>query len=293
MTKQKLLGMLTMSLATFIAFPALAQTPSASISVKAVHHGGQVRYSYSVTNTGTTPIGHFWIGGATGGNAPLILSLTSTPRPLAGSLILSSEGTTTPAGWAAIIITADGEPAFAVDFTDLQDYQRRMPGWKPQGGEPKPASSASYIAPGETRTGFELTVPSIDVEYFRNATVFSDKDVPAVVSVQNADKQAPAVSLQGKVHHAGEHIVVETKLTVTDNVDPSPEHVVSLSRCDAATGANVEQLTPPKHLQEFRVPAIPGKAYTLTVTALDASGNAGVGRFGWNTPARPAESPRK
>lgn len=293
MTKINLLGMLTIGLASCMALPALAQTPSASISVKAIHHAGHVRFSYSVTNTGTTPIGHFWIGGASSDNGQLTLSLTSMPRPLPGSLVLSSEGATAPTGWAGIIITADEEPAFAIDFTDLKDYQRRMPAWKSRGSEPKPASAANYIAPGETRTGFELIAPAIDVEYLHNATVFSDKDVSASVTIQNADKQPPNVGLQGKVQQVGQQSIIETKLNVTDNVDPAPEHVVSLTRSDAATGANVEQLTPPKNVREFRVPAIPGKAYTLTVTAIDASGNAGVGRFSWSTPTRSTEPPKK
>lgn len=269
---KKLGSALTVAVASLASAAAVA-VPSAQVSVKAIHRAGKIVYSYTVKNTGTDPISSLWIGGRADNNGHFYYELQQWPKTRANSFFVAVDSGAAPTGWGALVLSPDESDTSVIEFTDLFAHKKKWPGWVPGQDEPQQSASANYIAPGETRTGFEVAVDTRDINYMQWATVFNEKSEAYVASIVNPDQQAPRVDGNVNPTLEGTKYLVETNFTVSDNVDPSPKVTYTLSRTDEATGGNYEKLPAPANWKRFYVDAIPGKHYWIEVEAEDASGN--------------------
>ncbi|MDC6291838.1 hypothetical protein ACQZ32_00080 [Ralstonia pseudosolanacearum] len=253
-----------------------------------MHHGGQVVYKYSIQNSGASPINRFVIGLNPAGASTGALELSVAPNYIGNPFWLPTEAAHSPDGWGALMKYEEESQTFGIEWIEAGYNKNLRPGTPQESGSPAIMNPPNSIPAGATWNQFSVILGKPDFAYVQgHATVEYNGD-NIVVPITKGDKQPPIVQMQGTATPAGVHYAIEPNLLIKDDVDPAPEHTATLTRRDTATGGNVENLPAPKHLKQFRVTAFPGKTYTLTVTAQDASGNTGSASYSWSIPQKGA-----
>ncbi|MEF9340925.1 hypothetical protein V4889_06930 [Ralstonia solanacearum species complex bacterium KE101] len=283
--KQKLHYFVAAMLAGAVMFTSNGYAQSnAPVKVTAwgMHHGGQVIYKYDVQNLGASQIKRFIVGVNPAGTKDGALELSVAPNYTGTPFWLPKEAALSPDGWGTLMKYEEGSQTFGIEWIEAGYNKILRPGTPQEPGSPTIMNPPNPIPAGATWSQFGVVLSKPDYAYVQGHAAVDYNGDSIVIPITKGDNQPPVVQMQGKATPDGVHYVIDTNLVIKDGVDPAPEHRATLTRRDTATGGNVEELPAPKHLKQFRVTAFPGKTYTLTVTAQDASGNTGSASYSWS-----------
>lgn len=289
-----------MSLLVSMTGLAHAQPPEPATGIRilvyGIHYGGNIVYNYKVINNGDTPFSYFTIGSyfdsAENYEYPQLTRLPlgwkyGRESETGTAIILAPGSTSQPPYWTSRV--------FGQQETDnyyLNWYASRGPG-----------DVLNDINPGQTLTGFSVTVPLVDNElslpmvtgqplftgpdekYLKgNFTVglVSGKDVWGTLEREDTTPPSLTVSLSPNTLWPpnGKLVPVTATITVKDDYDPAPEiKLESIFVNEAASDDDVREAQAGTDDRQFSMAAKrtgtnqAGRVYTVTYSATDASAN--------------------
>lgn len=245
------------------ATPIAAEELPVRVAVYAQHQGGNIIYHYEVRNSGPGELREFFIGCdcplTVADRTPQLQALPAGVQPAslkpAGLAVIDApaQSIRQPPGWRAQIAQLAGAPGHWLAW--------RMPA----------ARSNAGIMPGQTVTGFSVTLPQEDAAYLEGSytahVVHNGRRLQIVGQLALADTTPPTLTLQPSLGGANtETAVFRVVATAKDDRDPEPRVAVE----------SVERLESPNSEE---------RRYTITYSATDASGNRAMASTTVRVPA--------
>lgn len=266
--------------------------PSVQIIASGQHYGGKVVYRHQVVNGSTAPIKRIVLGQRLDDAGDGDLQLTEMPRGgTTSSFWLPAESVGRPSGWGAKFVFADGNERFAIEIVDAKFYRDRFPR-SPAGLENAPAAGPSEqpILPGQTTNALFVVVDKIDAAYVSGSVTVEAGDSVFTASIIKRDVTPPELSIIAERVNAnegrGQWALFNVKASVTDNEDPSPLLVTSPVVANGSLAPGDVLLEKNSHSAwNLRLRNVPGRKYTMTFRAFDASGNRTEKSFEYLVPA--------
>lgn len=285
---------------TSSAFFALALTssltlsaqPSVQVVASGQHHGGKVVYRYHVVNGSAAPLKRIVLGQRIADNGDGALELGE--MPLGGttsSFWLPAESVGRPAGWGAKFVFAEGSERFALEFIDAKFYRERFPR-SPVDLEnaPQAGLAGQPISPGQMTNSMFVVVDRVDTAYVSGHVTVEVGDSVTTGVIVKGDTSAPQLSVSAERINAnegrGQWAIFRLNASVSDNEDPSPLLSVDPIVANGAIGpGDVLMEKNSNSAWNLRLRNMPGRKYTMTFRAMDASGNRSVKSFEYEVPA--------
>jgi hypothetical protein len=266
---------------------AQPQNPFTVIAT-AQHYGGRVVYSYEVTNRSGVPVSRFLLGFLLPTKVDGAAQLSVVPRggTTTHSLWLSPEVVARPVGWGASLEFPDESDTFAIEWVEASYSRKLWPGSPTIEFSPTRSETGLPLAPGTTSNQFSVSVPQVDAMYV-NGVVAVDLGTRMVnVPIIKKDQVAPEIRLNvnrlNQNEGNGRYAIFDVRATASDNIDPAPE--LSMEPVSADTALAPDDVVQDKNSNNawnLRLRNVPGRTYTLTFRALDASGNSSVNTYSY------------
>jgi hypothetical protein len=285
---QKKLYALTLGIV--VASQSLAQSqPPVVITAKGQHYGGRVVYSYEVTNRSGVPLRRFLLGHLLPTNVDGAAQLSVVPRSGSSrSLWLPPETASRPPGWGALLSFPDESATFAIEWIEGNYWAEQRPRAVAGGNLPFQSAGAQPIASGMTSDQFSVTIDSVDPMYVDGVVAVDLGPGHGMVNVPIIKKDQLAPEIRLNVHRLnqnegnGRYAIFDVRVSATDNIDPAPE--LTMEAVTADTGLSPDDVVQDKNANNawnLRLRNVPGRTYTLTFRALDASGNSSVKMYSY------------
>ena len=292
-----------LGMASGVQAQAQASTAGVRILAYAIHHGGNIVYNYKVVNSGTKTVRNFVIGNEfdveENYSFPQLIRLplgwTYGERGEIGREIILAPGSTSqPLGWQSKVY---GQQEIAWHYLEF-NVRRGADG------------TINDIKPGQTLTGFSVTVPLVDNKlllpgatgqpvytgpdqnYIKgsfSASLVSVLDTKRIYedvwgTIEPIDTTPPTLTVSlspNKLWPANEKLVpITATITVKDDYDPQPEiQLISFSANEKADKEDVKDVKLGTDDRQFMLRAKregknkAGRIYTVTYSATDGSGN--------------------
>jgi len=272
----------------------LAPATNIRVLVYGVHYGGNLVYNYKVVNNGDTAFNNFTIGcGFDSVKNYLYPQLVRLPLgwkegetgEIGTAIVLAPSSTNQPTGWTSLVYGKQGTSTY---------YLR----WLASRGHEVP----NIIRPGETLTGFSVTVPledsQLDLPMVTGQPVFTGPDEMYVKggfrvglvsgkevwgTLERVDTTPPTltVTLNPSTMPAnGSMVPITATITIKDDYDPAPaiqlEAIMSNEVVDKDDVRGAEPGTDDRQFQlkaEHTEGNHAGRIYTIVYSATDGSGN--------------------
>jgi hypothetical protein len=254
------------------------------ITATGQHHGGQVVYRYEVNNASAFDLKRVIVGQflAADGNGASELSVI--PRTaLSHSLWLAPEVAARPAGWGVGLVFPEESETFSLEWIEANHHRQLWPGSPALENAPLPQSGDRSIAVGATSNQFSVAVPRIDPQFVNGHATFDVGGRLVNVPITRQDRSPPELVLTAyrlnKNKGNGEYALFEVHVSATDNEDPAPELSVVITANQPPGAGDVVQNKNGNNAWNLRLRNVPGRIYTMTATATDASGNVAVRTF--------------
>lgn len=269
------------------------------VQVYGIHYGGNIVYNYKVINNGDTPFNNFTIGSYYDNEDDSEYSqLTRLPLgwsegeegEVGAPIFLTPGSTNQPAYWTPHVFGQQGHDNYYLK-------------WSVPRGE---GINDHDIYPGQTLTGFSVTVPLVDNKLSLPAVsgqpVFTGPDQMYIKggfkvgygsekkflqvwgTLEPLDTTPPSltVSLSPTTIWPpnGKLAPITATLTVKDDYDPAPEiQLISIMSNEGMDIGDVKDAQPGTDDRSFSLAAkragnnMTGRIYTVTYSATDGSGN--------------------
>jgi hypothetical protein len=230
----------------------------ASVTVYKEVSPQEVQYTYTVTNKGDRPITSLRVGYKYYGISELV---GDHPQQIQS-----------PCSWAGGVITLEESDQYEVN-------------WE---------SGQAPILPGQTLTGFRVTMPTEDDRFMRSHWTVNGPAVQASAMLQPiANPGSDTIPPEVKVTltpdtlwpPSGKMVTVHATVTAIDDVDGEiPARLISVT-CDECNACDTDIIgvTVGEGSQDFSLRAArtgqgkEGRIYTVTYAATDRAGNEGTG----------------
>lgn len=172
---------------------------------------------------------------------------------------------TSPAGWVADVETQEENPHHIFEW----DAPAEVPG----------------VAPGQTLEGFSVTLPKPDLAHLKSYfTVYFGNGKTYTAPMELADTTPPTLSVSLTPATLwppnGKPVPITATVTVNDDYDPNPEiKLESITANEPLLAGDIADAQYGTDDRRFTLSAkrsdqsTPGRVYTVTYSATDASGN--------------------
>jgi hypothetical protein len=288
-----------------MAYPAHALPPAPvtgapasgiRVLVNGIHHGGNLLYNYKVVNDSNTRIHSVIIGSkfdsVKDSEYPQLLRLPlgwayGEVGEIGTEIILAPGSTSQPTGWKASVYGQQGTALYYLEWDTFRGYDGLL----------------NDIHPGQTLSGFSVTVPSVhttihpphysltapDEMYVRGHfkigvidTMRNFQDIWGQLEREDTAPPILTISLSPDTLWPpnGKLVPVTATITVKDDYDPQPEIILeSITANETATASDAPDAQPGTDDRQFQLKAkrtgdnLAGRIYTVTYSATDASGN--------------------
>lgn len=262
-----------------------AQAKDATIKVRVYgeHVGGNVVYHYAITNNGERAFNNILIGSVYDQSMrDMVPQLNELPvgsefgqeGETGTAIVLSESSTNQPTGWVSSVYGQQGIDGYYLSW--------HIPTENILGG-------TTPIKPGQTLSGFTVSVPRADEAYLRGGfrVRFGEASQDVTGMLEIVDKTAPKLSL-GLTPTApwppnGKPASIVATISTQDDYDSAPG--VRLESIVSNEALTVGDITGAEYGTEDRRFALAakrdgtsktGRTYTVTYSATDASGNKSV-----------------
>ena len=264
--------------ALVIACSASAQSVApAKVTAWAQHYGGQIVYSYDVENLGASTIKRFLIGRAEQG-----ADLSVAPRSRNETVWLSSDIARSPSGWGSALVYPQESDNFHIEWVEAGYYRQMWPSAPlKEAPIPAPAGGTVGIPPGARATGFSVTVPARDDAYVNGRVTVDVSGDLAVVGLAKGDPTPPVIELEvtriNQNDGRGAWAIFNIRYSASDNFDPAPRtEWLPVTANQPIQASDIEQSKSSASAWTLRVKNEPGRVYTFSARATDASGNSSL-----------------
>jgi hypothetical protein len=269
---------------------AMAQSP-VNVGVYAEHYGGKLVYYYRVVNNSPDKINVVRIGYDSkndNDNYNDVWELLETPSGWSFDTGIPPASATSPPGWRVYVITLEESELLGVNWATIDN-------------------NSPELLPGQTLTGMSVTLDKADTNYLTShADIhFSSKHqypTTLTVPIERLDTTPPSLTVSlspNTLWSPNDKLVsITAAITVKDDYDPSPEikleSITANKTLEAEDIRNASFGTDDRsfklraerkgkdsdhkkkddaHTKSGRVTKHPGRIYTVTYSATDASGN--------------------
>lgn len=265
--------------------PCFAQTSSAvTVTAWGQHYGGNVLYKYDVRNTGAAPIKRFLVGHNPGEASGAGAELSVVPNRLGNTFWLPSDVARSPAGWGVMLAPAEEKEKFSLEWIEAGYFSQLWPKARPSAEAPRVIPGTTGILPGATASEFSVTLPRTDTGYVSGHATVDVGDALATVQMVKGDDTAPTISLNvervNQNDFRGTWAIFSVRYSVVDNYDLGPVSTfepISASQPISAGDIVTEKNT--ANAWNVKLRNVPGRVYTFSVRAFDASGNIAVKQY--------------
>lgn len=293
-------AMISLLVGTAGQVQAQAPTPATGIRVLAygIHYGGNLVYNYKVINNGDIGFNNFTIGsGFDSVEDDEFPQLTRLPLGWAfgrtgetgTAIVLAPASTSQPQNWTSHVFGQQDTDNYYLEWST------------PWGGN----GVSNAIRPGQTLTGFSVTIPPIDSKLslpmvtgqpvpsgpdeqylkgnFKVGYRVGNKFQKVWGTLEREDITPPilTVTLSPSTIPPNRKLVpITATITVKDDYDPAPEiQLVSITANEPLNKSDAKDVQPGTDDRQFQLKAERkednkvGRIYTVTYSATDGSGN--------------------
>lgn len=256
----------------------------AKVTAWAQHHGGNFVYSYIVENLSDQPIRRFLIGenyepqADVGGP-----QLTVRPRLPGLSHWLPAEVTKSPPGWGAAVAFEEENPKFSIEWIEAAYFRQISPAASADEG-PAVVPGAEGILPGTAVSAFAISLPKADYAYANGHAAVYVGDSLSSVPIVKGDSAPPTITLTvervNQNEARGAWALFNVRYAVSDNYDPGPVAAFEpiAANQPVASGDIVTEKNN-SNAWNVKLRNVPGRIYTFSVRAFDASGNMALKQY--------------
>jgi hypothetical protein len=258
------------------ALPVAAATPTFPVQVKTYgqHVGSRVTYHYQVVNNSPYEVASVIVGyGANRGsdpasNKPELVTIPPGWDEDVSGMFLPPGISTAPPGWEAKIYLMEETPTVALSWGVIDRY------------------SQAVIQSGATIGGMSITLEAADSSYLNNhvRVGFSLGEKAIIVPTELLDTAPPSLSVSvspATLWPPNEKFIpITVTLTVKDDYDPQPEiKLESITANEPLEKDDIKDAQIGTDDRQFKLKAeregknMTGRIYTVTYSAIDASGN--------------------
>lgn len=282
-TSRSIFGVVVVAAQLATSAPALAQTSPIKVTAWGQHYGGKVVYRYEFQNLSARPIRRFFIGL----NAPEIgeggPELSVAPRGPGTSLWLSEQVSARPTGWGVGLVYPEGSAKFSLEWVEASYFKQMWPLSPPTENAPTPVAGDQSIVSGRSVT-VSATVDAIDSAYVSGHATIDLGEHLVSVPIVKADTKAPTVKINAvrlnQNEGRGEWALFHIRTEIVDDFDPNPAvSIAPISSNQLLAGGDVTMDKNNAVAWNARFRNVPGRTYTFSVRAIDASGNEAVESF--------------
>lgn len=272
-------------IAALTIVPCLVQaTTAVKVTAWGQHYGGQLIYKYDVQNTSADPIKRFLVGHNPGDASTAGPELSVVPIRVGNTFWLPPDVARSPSGWGALLAPAEEKEKFSIEWIEAGYFSQLWPKARPSAESPRVVPGATGILPGYTVSEFAVTLPRIDTGYVSGHATVDFGNALATVQMVKGDAIPPAIVLnvervnQNDVR--GAWAIFQVRYSVSDNYDPGP--VSALEPINANQPVAAGDIIAEKNNSNawnVKVRNVPGRTYTFSVRAFDASGNTALKQY--------------
>lgn len=272
-------------IAALAVAPCVAQTSSAvTVTAWGQHYGGQVLYKYDVQNTGAAPIKRFLVGHNPGDASGAGPELSVVPIRLGNTFWLPSDVARSPAGWGALLAPAEEKEKFSIEWIEAGYFSQLWPKARPSPEAPRVVPGTTGILPGATVSEFSVTLPRTDAGYVSGHATVDVGNALATVQMVKGDAAAPAIALNvervNQNDSRGTWAIFSVTYSVSDNYDHGPVSAFEpISANQPVSAGDIVTEKNNANAWNVKLRNVPGRIYTFSVRAFDASGNMALKQY--------------